>query len=84
MMTMDTRGRSPGTGIAATLIARGRKMHQRPIADAPAQQQAFDQRVQQTAGAQDMASQLEKPAALRDRGVIPAQEFGAQKAKLLS
>jgi hypothetical protein len=74
----------PYLGVFIYLIARGGKMHERQIADATAQQQAFDQRVQQAAGAQDVASQLEKLAALRDQGVISPEEFDAQKAKLLS
>jgi membrane protease subunit (stomatin/prohibitin family) len=65
-------------------VARGGKMHERQIADATAQQQAFDQYVQQTAGKADVPSQLEKLAELRDKGVISPQEFDAQKAKLLS
>lgn len=74
----------PFLGVFIYLVARGGKMHERQIADATAQQQAFDQYVQQTAGKADVASQLEKLAALRDQGVISPQEFEAQKAKLLS
>jgi Short C-terminal domain len=32
----------------------------------------------------DVATQLEKLATLRDRGVLTAEEFQAQKAKILS
>jgi hypothetical protein len=74
----------PYLGVFIYLIARGGKMHERQIADATAQQQAFDQRVQQAAGAGDVASQLEKLAGLRDQGVISPEEFEAQKAKLLA
>ncbi len=74
----------PFLGVFIYLVARGGKMHDRQIADATAQQQAFDQYVQQTAGATDVPSQLEKLATLRDQGVISAQEFDAQKTKLLS
>ena len=74
----------PFLGVFIYLVARGGKMHERQIADATAQQQAFDQYVQQTAGVADVPSQLEKLAALRDQGVISAQEFDAQKAKLLA
>ncbi len=74
----------PFLGVFIYLVARGGKMHERQIADATAQQQAFDQHVQQTAGAADVPSQLEKLAALRDQGVISPQEFDAQKAKLLA
>jgi hypothetical protein len=74
----------PYLGVFVYLIARGGKMHERQIADATAQQKAFDQYVQQTAGAGDVAGQLEKLAALRDKGDISAEEFEAQKAKLLA
>ena len=74
----------PYLGVFIYLIARGGKMHERQIADATAQQKAFDQYVQQTAGAGDVAGQLEKLAGLRDQGVISAEEFEAQKAKLLA
>ena len=74
----------PYLGVFIYLIARGGKMHERQIADATAQQKAFDQYVQQTAGGGDVAGQLEKLAGLRDQGVISADEFEAQKAKLLA
>ena len=73
----------PYLGVFVYLIARGGKMHERQVADATAQQKAFDDYVKQTAGAPDVASQLEKLAGLRDQGVISAEEFEAQKAKLL-
>ncbi len=75
----------PYLGIFIYLIARGGKMQERHVAEAAASQQAFAEYVQQTAGAgTDVASQLEKLAGLRDQGVLSAQEFEAQKAKLLS
>lgn len=74
----------PFLGIFIYLVARGGKMHERQVADATAQQAAFDQYVQQTAGAADVPSQLEKLATLRDQGVLSPQEFEAQKAKLLA
>jgi hypothetical protein len=58
-------------------------MHERQVADASAQQKAFDDYVKQTAGAPDVATQLEKLAGLRSQGVITDAEFEAQKAKLL-
>lgn len=74
----------PYLGVFIYLVARGGKMHERQVADATAQQKAFDQYVQETAGAGDVAGQLEKLAGLRDQGVISADEFEAQKAKLLA
>jgi hypothetical protein len=75
---------APFLGIFIYLIARGAKMHEHQLSAAAAQQQAFNQQIQQAAGAADIPSQIEKLAALRDQGVISAQEFDAQKAKLLS
>src|ERR1700733_4486580 len=40
----------PFLGVFVYLIARGGKMHERQAQEAAAQQQAFDQYVQQTAG----------------------------------
>lgn len=74
----------PYLGVFIYLIARGGKMHERQIADATSQQKAFDEYVKQTAGSTDVAGQLEKLAALRDQGVISAEEFESQKAKLLA
>jgi hypothetical protein len=73
----------PYLGVFVYLIARGGKMHERQVADASAQQKAFDDYVKQTAGAPDVATQLEKLAGLRSQGVITDAEFEAQKAKLL-
>jgi hypothetical protein len=73
----------PYLGVFVYLIARGGKMHERQVADASAQQKAFDDYVKQTAGSTDVASQLEKLAGLRSQGVITDAEFEAQKAKLL-
>ena len=73
----------PYLGVFVYLIARGGKMHERQVAEAQQSQKAFDEYVQQTAGT-DVATQLEKLAGLRDQGVISAEEFEAQKAKLLA
>ena len=73
----------PYLGVFVYLIARGGTMHERQVADATAQQKAFDDYVKQTAGAPDVATQLEKLAGLRSQGVITDAEFEAQKAKLL-
>lgn len=72
----------PYLGVFVYLIARGGKMHERQVADAKASEDAFRQYVQQ-AGGVDVAAQLEKLADLRDRGVISAEEFESQKAKIL-
>jgi len=75
----------PFLGVLVYLIARGGSMAERDIADAQAQQAAFDAYVRQTAGSGGgTADELAKLADLRDRGVITAAEFDQQKAALLS
>ncbi len=75
----------PYLGVFIYLIARGGKMHERQLSDAKASQAAFAEYVQQTAGTSaSVPDQLHKLADLRDRGVITAEEFDAQKAKLLA
>src|SRR5580700_6353969 len=57
----------PFLGVFVYLIARGGKMHEHQAQQAAAQQQAFDQYVQQTAGTPgaSTASQLSKLADLK-------------------
>lgn len=73
----------PFLGVLVYLIARGGSMHERAVAQATRQQEAFDAYVKQTAGASS-ADELSKLADLKARGVITDAEFDAQKAKLLS
>jgi membrane protein implicated in regulation of membrane protease activity len=74
----------PLIGVLVYLIARGDKMHERAVQQA--QQQDADARayIQQAAGSQNSADQLSKLADLRDRGVITADEFEREKAKVLA
>ena len=75
----------PVIGVLVYLIVRGGKMHQRQVQDAQAQDQQFRSYVQEVAGPQtSSADELAKLADLRDKGVITAQEFESQKAKLLA
>ena len=75
----------PVIGVLVYLIVRGGKMHQRQVRDAQAQEQQFRSYVQEAAGSQtSSADELAKLADLRDKGVITAQEFDSQKAKLLA
>ena len=77
----------PFLGVLIYLIARGQKMGERDLAEAQAQEKAFQEYVRQTAGtasAGGSADELTKLAALRDQGVITAAEFDQQKSKLLS
>jgi Short C-terminal domain/Phospholipase_D-nuclease N-terminal len=74
----------PFLGVFVYLIARGGKMHERAAHEAAQQQQAFDQYVKQTAGADSTADQLSKLADLKSQGVLTDAEFDAQKAKILA
>ena len=74
----------PLIGVLVYLIARGGKMHERAVSDARQQDREFRAYVQDAAGSQTPADQLAKLADLRDRGVISAEEFERQKAKVLA
>jgi len=74
----------PLLGVLVYLIARGGKMHEHAVRDAQAQEQQFRSYVQQAAGSQSTADQLAKLADLRERGVITAEEFDREKAKILA
>jgi len=75
----------PLIGVLVYLIARGGKMHERSVRDQQQADQEFRSYVQEAAGSQqNTADQLAKLADLRDRGVITAQEFDRQKAKILA
>jgi ABC-type multidrug transport system fused ATPase/permease subunit len=76
----------PLIGVLVYLIARGGKMHEHAVRDARQQDQEFRQYVQQAAASSpaSTADQLSKLAGLRDRGVISAEEFEREKAKVLA
>ena len=74
----------PLLGVLVYLIARGGKMHEHAVQQAQQQDQEFRAYVQDAAGSQSSADQLAKLADLRDRGVISAEEFEREKAKVLS
>ena len=74
----------PLVGVLVYLIARGGKMHERAAQQARRQDDEFRTYVQQAAGSQTPADQLAKLADLRDRGVITAEEFNREKAKILT
>jgi hypothetical protein len=74
----------PYIGVLVYLIARGGSMHERAVAQAQRQQQAFDDYVRQTAGGSSQVDELAKLADLKSKGVLSDAEFEAQKAKLLS
>ena len=76
----------PLIGVLVYLIVRGSSMHERQARDMQ-QQDAEARRYIQQAAAEAPAStadQLAKLADLRDRGVISAEEFEREKAKVLA
>ena len=76
----------PLIGVLVYLIVRGGSMHERAVSQARQQDQEFRQYVQQAAAGSpaSTADQLTKLADLRDRGVISAEEFEREKAKILA
>ena len=74
----------PLIGVLVYLIVRGGSMHERAVKDAQVQEEQFRGYVQEAAGSQSVADQLAKLADLRDRGVITAEEFDREKAKVLA
>jgi len=76
----------PLVGVLVYLIVRGSSMHERAVHQVQ-QQDAEARRYIQQAAAEAPAStadQLTKLADLRDRGVISAEEFEREKAKVLA
>jgi ABC-type multidrug transport system fused ATPase/permease subunit len=74
----------PLIGVLAYVIARGDKMQERTAREARQQDEELRAYAGQTAGPQSSADQLAKLADLRDRGVISAEEFEREKAKILA
>src|SRR5215469_4707843 len=76
----------PLIGVLVYLIARGGKMQEHATQDAQQQDQEFKQYVQQAVASSpaSTADQLSKLADLRDRGVISADEFEREKAKVMA
>ena len=74
----------PLIGVLVYLIVRGSSMHERAVQQAQQQDREFRAYVQDAASSGSSADQLAKLADLRDRGVISADEFAREKAKILS
>ena len=75
----------PLIGVLVYLIVRGSSMQDRARQEAQQQDREFRAYVQDAAGSGgSTADQLAKLADLRDRGVITAEEFEQQKAKVLA
>jgi hypothetical protein len=75
----------PWLGSLVYLIARGRSMNERALAQAQRNEQALGQYVRETAavGTTSTADELSKLADLRDRGTLSVAEFELAKAKVL-
>jgi membrane protein implicated in regulation of membrane protease activity len=74
----------PLIGVLVYLIARGDKMHERAVRQVQEQDREARQYIQEAAGSPSTADQLTKLADLRERGVITADEFEREKAKILA
>jgi len=74
----------PLIGVLVYLIARGGKMQERAVRDTQQRDQEFRSYVRDAAGSGTTADQLTKLADLRDRGIITADEFEREKAKVLA
>jgi len=74
----------PLIGVLVYLIARGGEMHERAVRQAQQQDQEARRYIQEAAGSPTTADQLSKLADLRERGVITADEFEREKAKILA
>jgi hypothetical protein len=75
----------PIIGALIYLIARGGAMHEREYRQAEASDEAVRQYIRQVGGpGSGVADELSRLASLRDSGVLTAEEFETQKAKLLA
>jgi hypothetical protein len=74
---------APFLGALVYLIARGKSMQERAVADMVAREKATRSYIKDVAGSSSTADEVAKLASLRDRGVLTDQEFQSQKAVLL-
>ena len=75
----------PLLGVLIYLITNGEEMQKRTMSDAAAMEKAQKDYIRSVAGGGgSTADEIEKLAALKDSGAITADEFDAQKAKLLA
>ncbi|MFF4255203.1 SHOCT domain-containing protein [Streptomyces sp. NPDC001663] len=77
----------PFLGVFVYVIARGKNMGRREVAQARAQQEAFDSYVRETAGGgtqRSSADELAKLSEIRARGDISDEEFSRAKELVLA
>ena len=73
----------PLIGVLVYLIASGGKMHEHRVRDAQVQERELRSYVQEAAGSR-VRPMSWRGSATRDRGVITAEEFDREKAKILA
>ncbi|MFD5662887.1 SHOCT domain-containing protein [Streptomyces hirsutus] len=78
----------PFVGVFVYVVARGRNMGRREIAQARAQQEAFDSYIRETAtgrgGQAGTADELHRLSEIRSRGDLTDEEFDRAKELVLS
>ncbi|MFJ4536835.1 SHOCT domain-containing protein [Streptomyces tibetensis] len=77
----------PFLGVFVYVIARGKNMGRREMAQARAQQEAFDARIRQAAGSEGRSSsadELAKLSEIRDSGAITDDEYRRAKELVLT
>jgi len=77
----------PFLGVFVYVVARGKNMGKREIAQARSQQQEFDRYIRDTAkgtGSKSSVDELHKLSELKSRGDITEEEFRRAKALVLS
>ncbi|MGW7284062.1 SHOCT domain-containing protein [Streptomyces sp. NPDC054847] len=75
----------PFLGVFVYVIARGRNMGRREVAQARSQQEAFDAYVREAAGGRSSSvDELARLSEIRDRGAITDEEFRRAKELVLS
>ncbi|MEV7523311.1 SHOCT domain-containing protein [Streptomyces sp. NPDC091371] len=74
----------PFLGVFVYLIARGRGMGERELAQMQRNEQQFRSYVQETAAGAGQADELARLAELKNRGDLTAAEFEQAKAKVLA
>ncbi|WP_170763392.1 SHOCT domain-containing protein [Ruegeria lacuscaerulensis] len=72
----------PWMGVLAYLIVRGEKMHQHSVETMNQIENAQKEYIRSVANV-SAADELERLAALKEKGVLTDEEFAAQKAKIL-
>ena len=73
----------PWLGVLAYLLIRGDRMHQHNVETMNQIEQAQKDYIRSVATV-SAADELERLAALKEKGVLTEEEFAAQKAKLLN